>query len=164
MESSDSKLALILGTDVFSLSDMNFHKVVTDNKGRCCSITVVVGPKGSGKLFKLLLIMQKANAITSSSATEAANAIEDFSRLELTVMPILPDQTLAKQCLTNPSELRYLEACLTAKGLDAADAIQTLWVAMRSGTKVDWLSCQQYNEAVIDQKGANCIHQCGACK
>ena len=44
------------------------------------------------------------------------------------------------------------------KGLDAADVIQMLWVAMHNGTKVDWLMCLHCNGAVVDWEGAACIH------
>ena len=56
MESSDSKLALLLGTDLFSLNGTNFREVATNNERGCCSIIVEVGPKGSGELFKLPLV------------------------------------------------------------------------------------------------------------
>ena len=42
MESSNSKLTLLLGTDLFSLSGTNFAEVVTNNERGCHSITVEV--------------------------------------------------------------------------------------------------------------------------
>ena len=44
MESSDFKLALQLGTDLFSLNGMDFQRVVTKNKVGYCFITVEIGP------------------------------------------------------------------------------------------------------------------------
>ena len=60
MESSDSKLALLLETDLFSLNGTNFREVVTNNERGCRSITVEVGPKGSRELFKLLLVTKRS--------------------------------------------------------------------------------------------------------
>ena len=56
MESSDSKLALLVGTDLFSFNGKIFCKVATNNEGGCHSITVKVGLKGSRELFKLPLV------------------------------------------------------------------------------------------------------------
>ena len=56
MESSDSKLALLVGTDLFSLNGKKFRKVATNNEGGYHSITVKVGPKGSRELLKLPLV------------------------------------------------------------------------------------------------------------
>ena len=92
------------------------------------------------------------------NATEAVNAIEEVSEPELALMPVLRGQTVAKQCLANPHEFEDLEAWFIEKGLDAADVIWMLWVAMRNGTKVACFKCPHYNRAVVDQKGAKCIH------
>ena len=115
MESSDSKLALLLVTDLFSLNGMNFEKVVTNNELECYSITVEVSLKGFGELFKQPLVIQEANATTNSSNAEMVNAIEEISGSELTLMPILLGWTEAKQCLTNPCEFGDYEAWLTKK-------------------------------------------------
>ena len=56
MESSDSKLALLLGTNLFSLKCTNFRELATNNERGCRSITVEVGPKGSRELLKLPLV------------------------------------------------------------------------------------------------------------
>ena len=56
MKSNDSKLALLLGTELFSLNGTNFRKKATNNERKCWSIRVEVVPKGSGELFKLLLV------------------------------------------------------------------------------------------------------------
>ena len=56
MESSNSKLALLLGTDLFSLKSTDFQEVATNNKRRCRFITIEVGPKRSRELFKLPLV------------------------------------------------------------------------------------------------------------
>ena len=70
MELNDSILALLLGTNLFSIDSMSICEVATNNEGGWCSFTVEVGPKGSRKLVKLPLVTQEANATTSGSAVE----------------------------------------------------------------------------------------------
>ena len=56
MKSNDSKLALLLGTELFSLNCTNFREKSTNNEGGYWSIRVEVVPKGSRELFKLPLV------------------------------------------------------------------------------------------------------------
>ena len=111
MESSNSKLPLLLGMDLLSLNSTNFHDVATNNEVKYHSITVEVVPKGSGELFKLALTYE-ANVTTSTDAAETTNAIEEVSRLGLTLMPLLPGWTVAKQCLAGPHEFGDLKTWL----------------------------------------------------
>ena len=57
MDLNDSKLSLLMGTNLFSLNGTNSREVATNYKGGCRSIIDKVGPKGSGKLFKLHLVI-----------------------------------------------------------------------------------------------------------
>ena len=57
IELSNSKLALLLGTDLFSLNRANFSEVATNIEGGYHSIAVEVGPKGARELFKLSLVI-----------------------------------------------------------------------------------------------------------
>ena len=110
IESNDSKLELLLGTDLFSLHGTNFCKVATNNEGGCCPITIEAGPKGSRELFTLALIIYEVYATTSGRATETANIIKEVSGPELALMPVFLGWTVAKQCLTNPCEIGDLKA------------------------------------------------------
>ena len=52
---------------------------------------------------------------------------------------------------------------LTEKGLEAADAVRTLQIAMRNGAQVDQLLGLFYKDAVVGNKGAEIIHYCKVC-
>ena len=52
MESSNFKLALLLGPNLFFLNSTNFHEVVNNNGEVFHFITIEVSPKRSGDLFK----------------------------------------------------------------------------------------------------------------
>ena len=104
------------------------------------------------------MIRYKANPTTCSSDSEIVNTIEDNSRPEFTLMPVHSGWTVVKQCLANPYEFGDLEEWLTEKGLDAADVVWMLWVAMCNSAKVDWSMYLHCNRAVVDLKGAKCIH------
>ena len=89
MVSSGSKYALLLGTDLFLLTEEYFGEVLTYNKNGCRSITVEVGQKESGEL----LLVIKEGTITNSGNLQAAfhtNVVELLSSLETTFLPVLP--------------------------------------------------------------------------
>ena len=109
-------------------------------------------------MFKLPLVTLEGNAATSCGVAETVNIIEEVSGLELTLMPVIPRWTVAKQCLANPGEFEDIEVWLIEKGLDAADLIWMLWIAMHNGAKVDWLMCPHCNRAVVDWEKAESIH------
>ena len=54
---SNPKLALLLGTDLFSIVGDKFHKIATHNKSGAWYITVGVGLKGSGEQFRTPLVI-----------------------------------------------------------------------------------------------------------
>ena len=56
MESSDSKLSLLLETDLFSFTGEQFKEVAAHNESGYRSIMVEIGQKGSEELFKLPLV------------------------------------------------------------------------------------------------------------
>ena len=65
---------------------------------------------------------------------------------------------MAKQYWANPLEFGDLEACFMEKKLHAADVIRTMWVAMHNSAKVDWLTCQHCNGAMVNWEGVEDIH------
>ena len=93
MESSDSKVTLRLGANLYFLKEGVFAKQQPIIKES--ATTVEVGSKGPRELFKVPLVTQEANATTSHNAAETVNAIKQVTGPELTPLPNLVRWTVA---------------------------------------------------------------------
>ena len=74
-ELSDSKLALLLGTDLFSLAGNTSHKVAAYNKTGVRSIEIKVRLKEYKGLLKIPPAKQKADLMVSGHRIWSINAV-----------------------------------------------------------------------------------------
>ena len=74
-ELSDSKLALLLGTDLFSLAGNTSHEVAAYNKTGARSIEIKVRLKECKGLLKIPPAKKKANLMASGHRIRSINAI-----------------------------------------------------------------------------------------
>ena len=109
MKSSDSKLALLLGTDLLLLVGDKFYEIVKCNENGARSSTVAVGSKRSSKLFKMPLEMQGADTTANRHAIGFINAILEETGAKCALLLVLLGWTGAKQCLANGRDFGNLK-------------------------------------------------------
>ena len=85
-EMSDSKLALLLGTDLFSLAGNTSHEVAAYNNIGARSIKIKVGLKECKGLLKIPPAKQKANLMASGHRIPSINAVLKKKILECTLL------------------------------------------------------------------------------
>ena len=65
---------------------------------------------------------------------DSVTAVFGKTRLECTLLLVLPDWFVVKQCLANLQNDKDLEVWLIEKGPEAADTVKILCIAMQSYT------------------------------